>query len=185
MFIYVVIDELQRIVAMSESQISMPNYETHRIEIESDHPVLTNSEGYCLIDGSLILNKELELAKAKDNKVEELRLACQVAIEKGFDYRYGQTLYHFSLDSEAQFNFNSTYQLMNDNLVEKVAWTVTVDDVYTRLEVDKDMMKELSLLILQHKTTNISKLRDVLTVRIQNATTVSEVESIRWSDERN
>lgn len=180
MIIYVVIDDLHRIVALSESQVSMPNHETHKIEIESDHPVLVNSEGYCLENGSLILNRELELAKAKETKIEELRLACQHEIERGFDYRYGQTLYHFSLDSEAQFNFNSTYQLMNDNLVEKVAWTVTVDGVYTRLEVDKDMMKELSLLILQHKTTNISKLRDVLTVQIQQATTVQQVEGIRW-----
>lgn len=178
---YVVVEiGKSEIRAISDSLITMENCETHKIDLELDHPALIDTTGYLLEGGKLIYYSDNALKIAKENKLQELSIACQKSIEYGFDYAHGDKVYHFSLDQEAQLNFSNVYQLMRDGLVESTTWTVQVDGEYSRLEVNQDMMKDLNLYILRHRTQNISKFRDTLSLQVQQAKDIATVESIRW-----
>lgn len=180
MDIHLLVDPTGSIKGWSEDVITADGLDTVKITVDRTHNFLQDSTGYTLVGGQLAYDDSLVLAQAKLMKIEYLRAICQREIERGFKYSYNQVLYHFSLDSEAQFNFSSAYQLFMDDLITEITWTITVDGVYGRLVVDKQMMKDISLLILQHKTYNIGKLRDVLAIQVTNATSLSELEAITW-----
>ena len=120
------------------------------------------------------------LKVAKEEKKNELNLECNRAILEGFSYTIEGEKYSFSFDTEAQFNFQGAERLLNQGLVEKITWTVKQNGEYKRVDIDRDTMNQLTLVIFQHKANNISKYRDVLLPMVEEATTVEEVESITW-----
>ncbi|MNC82499.1 hypothetical protein D3C75_1360350 [compost metagenome] len=61
-------------------------------------------------------------------------------------------------------------------------WTVKKDGEYARIPITKDIMDELSIAILEHKSNNVSKYRDFLMVIVNSATTIEEINSITWDD---
>ncbi len=168
------------ILAYSENKINMSNSESIELEMETNHPFFLEPNYYLIKDGGLVRNFEYMLSLAKERKLSELQRECQKTIEAGFNYNYEGVDYWFSLDAEAQSNFISTYQIMRDGIISEVPWTVKVNNEYARLVVNVEMMKDLTLLILQHKTNNISKFRDILSPLVEGATSLEEVNSIKW-----
>ena len=121
------------------------------------------------------------LDKAKEDKSKELNTACQEAILSGFYHVIDGEKYHFSFDIEAQLNFQGAERLFSMGAIDEVKWTVHREDGrYERITINKEIMNELSLVILKHKNDNISKYRDVLLPMVEKAETVEEVESITW-----
>lgn len=170
------------VLAFGTSPVRIDNCDTLELDIDPRHPLLQPDSNmmYLVKDGELIQAPQHSLDSAKTQKLEEMRQRCQDAITAGFDHLIEGVTYHFSLDTEAQQNFTSTYQLMRDGLVDEVPWTVTVDGEYTRILVTKEIMEELAVAILHHKTGNISKFRDFLTIQIEDAQTLEEVTAIQW-----
>jgi hypothetical protein len=59
-------------------------------------------------------------------------------------------------------------------------WTVRKNGEYTRIPINKAIMNELTIAILLHKDSNISKYRDFLMPLVNSATTVEEINAIKW-----
>lgn len=170
------------ILAFGTSPVSIDGCTTSEFFVNHNHPLLqeSNMTLYRVVAGELVEAPQESLTSAKAYKLEEVRQRCQDVIIAGFDHVIDGITYHFSLDTEAQQNFTSTYQLMRDGLVNEVPWTVTVDGEYTRIVITKDIMEELAVAILNHKTSNIAKFRDVLSILIEGAQTLEEVTAIQW-----
>lgn len=176
---YIIHDEDGNIKAISPTYISMEGCRTIDITIEETHPIFMG-EFYRVVDGNLVKDNNKKLVLAKEIKIDELRTKCQETILAGFTHEFNGVIYWFSLDYEAQQNFTSTYQLFKDGLVNEIPWTVRIDGVYSRLILNEQMMNDLAVSILYHKTNNIAKFRDILLPLVQDATTIQEVESIVW-----
>jgi len=177
---YFMIDETGSIKGASSSFCESEGLTTVELEVDPSHPLFSNLVPWKIVEGELVEDGDEALIHAKEAKLEELRAICQSTIESGFSYTFDGTQYWFSLDAEAQSNFLSAYQVMRDDIITEIPWTVKVDGVYSRLLVDKGMMEELALAIMVHKTNNIAKLRDFLTPLIQEATSVEDVDAIQW-----
>lgn len=153
------------------------------VEVEDNHPIFnSNPRLFVYKNGQLIKSDEIKLQRVKNKKDEELNNACNQSILDGFDYMVNDTTYHFSFDTEAQFNFQGIQMLFLSNTIESILWTVTNVETneYERITIDRDLMTELTMAILIHKDSNISRYRDDLSVRLKNATSIKEVESINW-----
>lgn len=176
---YIIYDNSGTIKGVSPTYISMDGCETIDILIEETHP-LFEGEIYRVVNGNLVKDDNKKLQLAKEMKIDELRTKCQETILAGFTHQFNDIVYWFSLDYEAQNNFTSSYQLFKDGLVEEIPWTVRIEGEYSRLLVDAQMMDALAVSILTHKTNNIAKFRDILMPLVQDATSISEIESIVW-----
>lgn len=113
-------------------------------------------------------------------KDRELNDACQEAILAGFKHTINGIEYEFSYDKEAQGNFSDAQSILSDGLIAELLWTVKQDGEYTRIPINKTIMDELKLVILLHKTSNISKYRDKLMPLVESASSVEEVEAVIW-----
>jgi hypothetical protein len=125
------------------------------------------------------------LKQAKDAKDKELNLACQQSILSGFTHVIGGITYWFSYDYEAQGNFRDGRDILKDGILPEVPWTVRVggkDGEYDRIQVNMEIMNELTLAIMNHKMGNIGEYRDVLMPRVKMATTIQEVEAVTWDE---
>ncbi|UUG68081.1 hypothetical protein [Bacillus phage PK-3] len=153
------------------------------IEVSEDHEILRDPFQYKYIDGQLMLDAEFALNRAKKLKDRELNEACQQAILDGFDYTINGVSYHFSFDTEAQLNFQGAERVFSRNLVESIDWTVKNNSTgeYERIPITETIMDELSVIILNHKSDNVSRYRDILYKQLESATTVEEVNAIRWN----
>lgn len=154
--------------------------------VDSNHEIIDNVWGWYLIDDELV-KKEGEaqnrlLQIVKEQKDEELNLACNRAILNGFDYTINGISYHFSFDIEAQFNFQGVQSLLANGTISEIPWTVLNNETkeHERITVNSQLISTLSMVILHHKNSNISKYRDFLSVQLQNATTIEEVQEIKW-----
>jgi hypothetical protein len=140
---------------------------------------------YKLVDGELIYSDSRELQDAKRAKDGELNTACQEAILAGFTHVINDKTYWFSYDFEAQGNFRDAKEMLSDGVVAEIPWTVREggkDGPYTRIPIDLATIKELSLVIMNHKMEKISKYRDFLLPIVEGSTTVEEVFSVNWGE---
>lgn len=154
--------------------------------VDTNHEINRTVVGWYFIDGELV-KKEDEvqnelLNKAKIEKDIELNNACNNSILNGFEHKVNGIPYHFSFDIEAQFNFQGGERALSKGLTENIPWTVTnkLTGEHERISINNDLMDELSLAILIHKNSNVSKYRDFLYVRLTEAKTIEEVNSINW-----
>lgn len=152
----------------------------HELEVE-DYALFENPDNFLYEDGVLKKDDSRLLEKAKFSKDQELNQACNDAILSGFDHIIGGSSYHFSFDTEAQLNFQGIRPLLSEGIIPKVDWTVTKDGEYYRIPVDKKLMDELTIAILMHKDGNVRKYRNQLLPKVNEATTVEEVNSINWN----
>ncbi|MGD1416546.1 hypothetical protein [Bacillus stercoris] len=152
------------------------------VDVSEDHGVFRDPFQYKYVEGQLVIDNEFALNRAKKIKDRELNEACQKTILNGFDHVINGTSYHFSFDTEAQLNFQGAERVFSRNLVESIDWTVknNTTGLYERIPITDTIMDELSVVILQHKSDNVSRYRDVLYKQLENAITVEEVEAIRW-----
>lgn len=181
MVIYLALDKENCIRGIGSSYFEVSDCNTQEVEIDTLEPsIMSSFSSYKYIEGNFVKNEEEQLKAIKTMKISQLQQECQKTIEAGFNYNYEGVDYWFSLDAEAQSNFISTYQIMRDGIISEVPWTVKVNNEYARLVVNVEMMKDLTLLILQHKTNNISKFRDILSPLVEGATSLEEVNSIKW-----
>lgn len=138
-----------------------------------DHDLKEWKEGK---DPSILLEMTKEIKRA------ELDEACNQAIINGFDHEINGVLYHFSYDAEAQINFNDGAQVLNQGLVEELLWTVyNPEGQYERIAINKEMMNDITNTIILHKQGMISRYRDELLPLVEAATTIEEVEAIKWA----
>lgn len=115
------------------------------------------------------------LEEAKKIKKEELSKACRDKILTGFSSSTTGNSYKF--DEEDQLNFvHRMVMLLADPSVSKVDWKTKDKGVVSHNR--QDFMKIVSEAD-SHKSSNIQKYRD-LENQINNATTVDEVNSIKW-----
>lgn len=154
------------------------------IEIEENHPFLDDIPfSYKLIDGKIVKDKDLVLDLERKLKDEELNQACKEAILAGFKHNINGVNYWFSYDMEAQINFRDAKEVLSDGLVDEIMWTVRkggIDGNYTRIPITLEIMQELTLTIMNHKNEKISKYRDFLMPLVNGATTIEEIQSIKW-----
>lgn len=123
------------------------------------------------------------LKEAKQEKDAELNMECNLAILAGFNHVINEETYWFSYDMEAQGNFRDAKEILSDGIVTEIPWTVRkggVDGEYTRIPINLDIIKDLSLVIMQHKTEKISKYRDFLMPIVKGADTVEKVKGVKW-----
>jgi hypothetical protein len=155
------------------------------VEIEGNNPFLFSLPRlFKLTDGVVVSNDTNLLNIAKSKKDAELNDACNKSITDGFIQNIDGIDYWFSFDSEAQSNFQGSRPILNEGIVESINWTVRIggkDGEYSRLPITKTIMDTLTLTILQHKDSNVSKYRDVLLPQVNSASTVDEVNAIIWS----
>lgn len=178
MKIYIQIDEQNRVIGWSSTSGMEGEIE---VEIPEDHEFFISPFSvFVYSNGSLVKDDTYLLEMAKRRKDAELNDACNQAILAGFDHTINGVTYHFSFDLEAQLNFIGAERLLSKGLVTSINWTVQRDGQYERIPITKEILDELSVTILQHKNSNISKYRDVLLPRVYSATTIEEVESITW-----
>lgn len=152
-----------------EGVISKPRYirEIGKwIEMAKDYEVL----GFSSIDG------------VKREKDKELNKACSKAIVNGFKHTIDSVEYHFSYDKEAQVNFQETYHLFQNDVVNHVMWTARYGEGKVRIPLTKESFNEVYYESVKHKLNTISYYRDVLAVELSRAKTVDEIQAIRWQD---
>lgn len=128
--------------------------------------------------------KIVELKSAQMQKDEELNQACQDSILAGFTHVINGQTYWFSYDYEAQGNFRDAKEILSDGVVLAVPWTVRIggkDGEYSRIEINLEQIKELALVIMEHKLNNISKYRDFLLPIVTGAETPEEVQEVKWT----
>jgi hypothetical protein len=171
-----------------EGWSSTPSGADHEVQItvEKDHNFFsTPFMYYKLVDGELTYSDSRELQDAKQVKDTELNAACQEAILAGFTHVINDKTYWFSYDFEAQGNFRDAKEMLSDEVVSEIPWTVREggkDGPYTRIPVDLTIIRELSLVIMNHKMEKIAKYRDFLLPIVEDATTVEEVFSVKWGE---
>jgi hypothetical protein len=181
MIIYVLTEEDGAIIGWGSTNGMEEEIE---VEIDDNHPFLNDLPfNYKLINGQIIKDDDLSLRTEKQMKDIELNRACQEAILAGFTHIVNGVTYWFSYDYEAQGNFRDAREVLNDGIVDEIMWTVREDGQYgnyTRIPITLDIMHELTVVIMQHKTDKISKYRDFLMPLVKEATTIEELEAIKW-----
>lgn len=151
------------------------------VEIAEDHPLLySHPREFIYRDGEFIDNNLGILEEAKKSKDVELNEACRQAILCGFDHVIDGKTYHFSFDTEAQLNFQGSKSLLDSGMVESIDWTAICEGVYVRIPVTKSIMDQLTIVILQHKDSNVKRYREKLLPLVYEATTIEKINSITW-----
>lgn len=120
------------------------------------------------------------LRLAKERKGNELGESCEKEIISGFDYERDGVIYHFSYDLEAQGNFRDARDAFRDGLILEIEWTVYVDGEYKRILLNEEDLNNLRLVALEHKDSRIKRYRNELLPLLEGATTVEDIEAIKW-----
>lgn len=130
-----------------------------------------------------IIKWNIALDTEKEKKNQELNSACNQAILEGFLHNINGVDYWFSFDTEAQLNFQGSKIVLDAGLIPVINWTVRIggkNGEYGRIPITKEIMSELTVAILIHKDSNISKYREQLLPLLNAATTIEEVNAITW-----
>lgn len=121
------------------------------------------------------------LDSARKNKIEELDKACSETILNYFPFDVNGVTYYFSNDMEAQANFEKAGRAFDKAYITNITWTAyNQNDIAFRLTFDSVSFDNLYLAHLHHIQDNISKFRDVLEPQVLSATTIEELDSIKW-----
>jgi len=181
MKIYILIDSNNRITTCGTTPISSNGVVGMEVEVEDVKEILEDMHSFIYKDGCVIRNEEIYLKNMKEQKDLELNESCAKHISSGFYHTISGINYKFSFDVEAQLNFQGARDLLNSGILPAISWTVKKDGVYERIIIDKQIMNELTMIMLQHKDSNIRKYREQLLPMVEKATTKEEIESIEWN----
>jgi hypothetical protein len=124
--------------------------------------------------------KEAWLDAFKQQKIKEFSSKCKEEILGQFEATVNSVAYYFSFDMEAQANFTGTLALFTEGLIDRMEWTAYKDGVAERLFLDKTQFLKVISEAFQHKNRNITKYRNELCVKVNQATEVEELELLTW-----
>jgi hypothetical protein len=128
----------------------------------------------------------VEFDQAVADKKAELNAACNQAIMGRFPADVNGVTYYFSNDTEAQSNFKDTKMLFDDGTIDAMAggtvtWTAyDVDGNVCRIPLTKDTFKPVFIARVMHQNSNVSRLRDDLEKKVDEAIEITEVQAITW-----
>lgn len=108
---------------------------------------------------------------------------CQESILLGFECEVNGTVYHFAYDQETQLNFQDTYLLFENNMVDTIMWSAQKDNEKVRLSLGKALFMKVYLTGVKHKNNCLSYYHDTLLPLLKNATTIEETKTISWQPE--
>lgn len=126
---------------------------------------------------------QAENEKIKTSMKVTFSKKCQESILLGFECEVDGTVYHFAYDQEAQLNFQDTYLLFENNMVETIMWSAQKDNEKIRLSLEKALFTKVYLTGVKHKNNCLSYYHDTLLPLLQNATTIEETKTISWQSE--
>lgn len=117
----------------------------------------------------------------KESKKSELRDECHNAIIGSFESYLNGKKYEFTYDLEAQTNMQETYNMFQNNVIDEIKWTTSIDGEKKRIIFSKRDFEKVYYDGVKHKQTQISKLKDVLEPMVDSAESESELDEISWS----
>jgi hypothetical protein len=121
-----------------------------------------------------------EFKKAKET---ELNKSCSEAILAGFECEVSDIVYHFAYDQEAQLNFQDTYLLFENNMVDTIMWSAQKNNEKVRLSLGKVLFTKVYLTGVKHKNNCLSYYHDTLLPLLQSTTTIEETKAVSWQVE--
>ena len=116
----------------------------------------------------------------KENKKSELSSECHNAIIGSFESYLNGKKYEFTYDLEAQTNMQETYNMFQNNVIDEIKWTTSIDGEKKRISFSKRDFEKVYYDGVKHKQTQISKLKDVLEPMVDSAESESELDDITW-----
>lgn len=119
----------------------------------------------------------------KESKKSELRDECHNAIIGSFESYLDGKKYEFTYDLEAQTNMQETYNMFQNNVIDEIKWTTSIDGKKKRVNFSKRDFEKVYYDGVKHKQTQISKLKDVLEPMVDSAESESELDEITWDKE--
>jgi|GEM_PF-4646235 len=128
--------------------------------------------------GINILSKTLD--ELKQNKINQLNVACGEAINGYFQVEVCGGTYQFSYDAEAQSNFKDAKIAFTDGMINSISWTAHKDGKVHRISLNASEFNAVYYAGVQHKQDQISKFRDILQPKVLAATTKEEIDAINW-----
>lgn len=108
---------------------------------------------------------------------------CQESILLGFECEVNGMVYHFSYDQEAQLNFQDTYLLFENNMVDTIMWSAQKNNEKVRLSLGKVLFTKVYLTGVKHKNNCLSYYHDTLLPLLQSTTTIEETKAVSWQVE--
>lgn len=127
---------------------------------------------------------QAENEKIKTNMKVTFSKKCQESILLGFECEVDGTVYHFAYDQEAQLNFQDTYLLFENNMVDTIMWSAQKDNEKVRLLLGKALFAKVYLTGVKHKNNCLSYYHDILLSLLKNATTIEETKAVSWQSEK-
>lgn len=125
-----------------------------------------------------IINEECEIPLdiTKQQKINELWMACNQTIVGGFIYTYDETDYTIGFDSQDQMNLTQTCALL-DYITGTITWKVKGELIFLSLTIAEFL--EMLLVAKTHKESNMQKYF-MLSSQVQLAEDIETVSSIVW-----
>jgi hypothetical protein len=128
-----------------------------------------------------VLNWKNNLEESKNSKIEELSRSCNLTILGRFTSPVDGVQYQFSNDLEAQANFEKCDKAFDRGMITEILWTAyDISGNATRVLLNSESFEVVYYNHLEHIQNNISRFRDLLIPQVKNATTIEEVEDIKW-----
>ena len=126
---------------------------------------------------------QAENEKIKTSMKATFSKKCQESILLGFECEVDGAVYHFAYDQEAQLNFQDTYLLFENNMVNMIMWSAQKDNEKVRLSLEKALFTKVYLTGVKHKNNCLSYYHDTLLSLLKNATTIEETKAVSWQSE--
>lgn len=176
--VFIEIDKDNRITGFSSSPMNDENIE---VDLDETHELFHYQKRFMLNElGEVVVDDRPQLAEAIAQKDAELSKACQDSILDGFTHRINGELYHFSFDFESQLNFQGAEKILSSGMFQSINWTVRHNGEYKRIAITKEIMQQLTFVILIHKDSNITRYREKLMPLVHEAKTEAEIETVHW-----
>ncbi len=134
-------------------------------------------------EGADTASLQAENERIKTNMKAIFSKNCQESILLGFECEVEGMVYHFAYDQEAQLNFQDTYSLFENNMVDTIMWSAQKDNEKVRLSLGKTLFTKVYLTGVKHKNSCLSYYHDTLLPLLQNATTIEETKTVSWQSE--
>lgn len=183
--IYVVADKDGKIKSWGHQEygfLTETAYENILVQLmEGDDFFNSSSSSYRLSGASLIKETALLFEYEKEKQIDSLSLKCQEYILSGFDFTLSGTSYHFSYDQEAQLNFQDTYNLFQNNLLEEISWTVRTEKEKKRIKLSKESFLTVYREAIKYKNESLNHLYDDLIKRVNDVTNPNDFQFIKWT----
>ena len=126
---------------------------------------------------------EAENERIKASMKETFSKKCQESILLGFECEVDDTVYHFAYDQEAQLNFQDTYLLFENNMINTIMWSAQKENEKVRLSLGKALFIKVYLTGVKHKNNCLSYYHDTLLPLLQNTMTIEETKTVSWQPE--